>query len=458
MMFVNFQETMQYLESDQFIRPSDFESASADKNPLERFIHFLSFLDNPHKKFKSIVVSGTSGKGSTTIMIAAILTAAGYKTGQTISPHLEMATERFVINGKKISQEDFVAIINTMLAAIGKMKKSSFGIPSYFEILLAASFIYFAQEQVDIAIVEVGIEGKYDGTNALFPLGFVLTNISLDHTTILGDTVEKIGLEAVDRISYLPRNSFIVSAVMQESIQQIIKEKAKISQSKCIFLHKDFNYSSTKISKNGSIFQFANKEHTFSNFELSLIGTYQVENASLAIETVLKLSSYGFTISQRDIAKALRSISIPGRFEIISVNKQLFILDGAHNNAKMKSFLGEVSRFFPTEKKIFLVAFSTGHDAKNMLTQIATIADTIFITEFTSVTDLGKNRSIPVKVLQSYLNSQYLFEEKNLQQVIKKSYALAKQQQGLVLVTGSLYLIGQIREYLYSEHFLRQIE
>ncbi len=454
----SFAETISYLESDLFIRPSDFESASKDKNPLDRFIYFLSLLDNPQKKFKSVVVSGTSGKGSTTIMLASMLTKAGYKTGQTISPHLEKVTERLVINNTQISDNNFVVLINSMVPAIEKMKESIFGLPSYFEILLAAAFVYFASEKVDIAVVEVGLEGKYDGTNVLEPLAFVLTNISLDHTTILGETVEKIAQEATDRISYLPKESIVITGETDANIKKIIQEKCSLSQTTCLYYEKDFFVEDEKINKKGSLFTYKNQEITFYNIALSLIGKYQIENAALAVTTILQLKRKGFKTSELLIKHALKLVSIPGRFEIRKWQNKTIILDGAHNIAKMQSFLQEITNLFPKEKKIFIVAFTKGHDAKNMMTQIAKKADFIIATEYSATTDLGKNRSVSVAALQQFIHSQYAFTAISLEEAVEKAYAIAKQQNGIIVVTGSLYLVGKLREYLYSVHSLKQTE
>src|SRR3990167_1708971 len=160
--------------------------------PLDRMRVLLPLLGNPQNKFKSILVGGTSGKGSTAYLISHILTTAGYKTGLTISPHLQRVNERLQINGKKISDKKFVELLVSMIRIIELMKSMKVGEPSYFEILIAMAFLYFVQEKVDIAVVEVGMGGEFDATNTLYPLIAVLTNVSLDHTNVLGNTVEKI--------------------------------------------------------------------------------------------------------------------------------------------------------------------------------------------------------------------------------------------------------------------------
>ena len=188
-----YQQAVKYLESfigkvryridPEFLKRHD---------PLERMRVLLSLLGSPQDKFSSVLVGGTSGKGSTTYLISHILVSSGYKTGLTISPHLQKINERLQINGKSISNEKFTEIVGSIVDTIELMKGMSVGAPSYFEILIAMAFLYFAQNQVDIAVVEVGMGGEYDATNTLYPLVAVLTNVSLDHTNVLGGTVQKI--------------------------------------------------------------------------------------------------------------------------------------------------------------------------------------------------------------------------------------------------------------------------
>jgi len=444
----SYDQIVDYLESDLFIHPSDF-TVPQGKDLLERFRYLLGLLGNPERNFKSIVVSGTSGKGSTTNMIAAILTQSGYKTGMTISPHLEHMRERLVINSRHIAEKKFIDLITRMIPHIKKMEQSPYGYPSYFEILLAASFVYFSEEKVDIAVIEVGLEGRFDGTNLLNPLMFVLTNISLDHTDILGDVVEKIALEATERISYLPTNASVVTGVSQKNIQDLVNKQAKKSGAKVFLLHKDFDYAHIQEMAKGSLFSFYTKNIFLHNISLSLIGSYQIQNAALAIETITLLREQSFVISEQAIRDALSQLTVPGRFELLSFEGQKIVFDGAHNVAKMESFLGEVQKLFSQEKKIFLVAFSTGHNAKEMLTAIAHTADAIILTEFYATSDLGKNRIMSVEKISEFLHSPYVYTEKNSTRALKTSLQIAKKERGVIFVTGSLFLIGEVKKQLH---------
>src|SRR3990167_7392183 len=305
--------------------------------PLDRMKMLLSLLGNPQEKFKSILVGGTSGKGSTAYLISHILTTAGYKTGLTISPHLQKINERIQINGKSISDEGFVKLLNLIIPAIEKMSfdfaqgkvgaparhrllpKASAGGPSYFEILIAMAFLYFAEQKVDIAVVEVGMVGEFDATNTLYPLIAVLTNVSLDHTNVLGRTVEKIARTKVGIVKgsvhslgdlVVPRGPaarsshptsskkmssglrpaiflraldgtpsarvtprlVVVTGVEQKSVIKIIQERCREQGAKFFLLNKDFDYKVNKEIRIWTEFDFQSKVVNLKNLHLSLLG------------------------------------------------------------------------------------------------------------------------------------------------------------------------------------------
>ncbi len=459
----SFQEACDYLSN--FIRPVDYKrvpSKAIQTNPLKRMEYFLSLLGNPHNTFPSVVVSGTSGKGSTTHLVSNILTTCGYKTGMTISPHLIDIRERLQINGKSISQEQFIVELNKLLPHIEKVSQSEFGEPSYFEILLAMTFNYFSHEHVDIAVVEVGLEGKFDGTNVLRALVFILTNISLDHTQILGNTVEEIALEATARIENLQvskdTRAITVTGVTQSSVLNIVKEKTKQSSVILKQLHKDFHFKMRREDQKGLEFDFIDNSEHLPKIFMRLIGAFQIENACLAIEACIQLRNFGFSVSNTNIRKALSQVIIPGRFQSAAISDHLIIYDGAHNPAKMNAFINSFRHLYKHQKSIFIVAFTQGHGIEKMLNEIAGVADVIILTEYAAFTDMGKQRMVSTQTLVHYLRNIVLFDKTNIyiqndfKQSLQMAINLANEKEEIIVITGSLYLIGNLMELLLAEH------
>lgn len=457
-MLDTYEEAQAYLES--LIKPFHMQRIEGTpqeyQNPLSRIEYLLNLLGNPHKKLRSIVVSGTSGKTSTTYYIACLLRAAGYKTGMTISPHLQKLNERIQINGQQISDEDFLQLLNEVKIAIDTMGKSPLGEPSYFETLLACAFLYFAKQQVDIVVAEVGLESKYDGTNVLDRLAFVYTNTSLDHTQILGETVEQIASETVAGIiphTTQPGTPTVISGVSQTSILSLLKEACNKSGSSLILLGRDFSYKLVSTTQKGTTFSFKDVNSSLSNIEVSMEGDYQAENAALALEAVLQLKRFGYTISEEEIRYAFSTMHIPGRFEDFGT----VILDGAHNPAKMNAFLHALQTLYPEKKKIFIVGFKEGKNITDMLGELLNVADsTVITTMFHTAIDTTKNPSLRAEqVYEAVANhpkrkaATIVYKTTHIHEALSLAKSLQENTaNSIIIVTGSLYLVGEARKQL----------
>ena len=494
----SYEKAVEYLES--FIGKVRFEITPEflkHHDPLERMRVLLSLLGNPQNKFPSVLVGGTSGKGSAVYLISHILTTAGYKTGLTLSPHLQKINERIQINNKEISDNEFTKLTTSMIRIIEKMKKMKIGVPSYFEILVAMAFTYFAREKIDIAVVEVGMGGEFDATNTLNPLIAVLTNVGLDHTKVLGNTVEKIaktkaGIIKTEDLRFRlgeftnlqslivsRRHPIIVSGVTQQSVIEIVESKCKDVNAKLNLLWRDFGYKVKKENIKGINFDFISHEETLENLKLSLLGNYQVENASIAVKTVLQLRKFaclpagrGFKVSDNVIRKALKTSFFAGRFEVVRLTSfahhkisLTLILDGAHNPTKMKAFLETLKELFPKEKKIFIVGFKFDKDIKKMLKEILPVADKIIVTEFKGKTDMKVHASASAFKIAKEINlacrqagklsNKVIKVEKNSKKALKKALGNLTMEQfnngTIIVITGSLYLVGEVRNYLFKK-------
>jgi dihydrofolate synthase/folylpolyglutamate synthase len=464
-MITTYQEAREYLEG--FIHAKLYQNVIAGSNDqsdhLARMAYLLNLLGNPQHAFPLVIVSGTSGKGSTAYLMARMLAAAGHKTGFTLSPHLQKINERIQISSGEdlvqISDKAFIGLLNRIRPVIESMTDSRFGLPTYYEILAAMVFMRFKEQQVDIAVVEVGLESKFEATNLMYPLIFILTNISLDHVAILGDTVEKIADEATHRIKDLRpskpggKQPLVITGATQPSVLRFIADRAAASESRVLQLGRDFTIADASQSDEGVVFNFSNEGNRFNQIRLSLLGMYQASNAALAIETMLQLKYFGFTVDERAMRRALASASFPGRFEVRTLDDTTYVIDGAHNQAKMQAFCTSLHELYKNEKKVFLIAFKKDKDVDELLRLIDQEADAIVLTRFVSSVDLGKNLGMEMEELRTHvagagLKTKELAFEPDGGSALTYAHDLATQMSAIVVVTGSMYLIGEMSTLL----------
>lgn len=311
---MNYKETTSWMFSKLPMYQS--HGKSAYKEDLHRTELLVSHLKNPHHNFKSVHVGGTNGKGSTCHMIASVLQNSGYKVGLYTSPHLKDFRERIRINGNKISKKNVVNFIheNKSFLELNKL--------SFFEMTVGMAFDFFSEEQVDIAIIEVGLGGRLDSTNVIMPLLSIITNIGMDHTQFLGDTLQKIAFEKAGIIKY---NTPVVIGEFQEDIVHVFNEKA---------------------SKMNSQISFAN-QLIRNPIECSLKGSYQKSNVKTAQLALNILISKGFNISKSSLklgfSNVQKSTGIKGRWQILGTQPKI-ICDTAHNKDGLSLVFNQLAR------------------------------------------------------------------------------------------------------------------
>lgn len=325
---MNYAETVQYLYSSlpMFQRVG----ASAFKKDLTNTLALCEVLGNPHQKFKSIHIAGTNGKGSTSHMLAAILQSARYKTGLYTSPHLKEFTERIRINGQEVSREFVVDFVERIKSHIEIIK------PSFFEITVAMAFDYFATEKVDMAIIETGLGGRLDSTNVIIPILSLITNISLDHMDLLGDTLPKI---AVEKAGIIKQNVPVIINETQVEVKDVFLAKADAQNSRIVFADQNYNVS----RQDGKYFISAS--HTNFLVECDLKGSYQAKNIAGVFTAVDELRHQSFNISQAALITGLKSVTsltgLKGRWQKLS-DTPLTICDTGHNEAGVKEILNQI--------------------------------------------------------------------------------------------------------------------
>lgn len=332
---------------------------SAYKADLTNTIEICKILGNPHKTFKSIHIGGTNGKGSTSHMLAAILQTAGYKTGLYTSPHLRDFRERIRVNGEMISETKVIEFVKSFKPELERIE------PSFFEATVGMAFQHFAQEEVDIAVVEVGLGGRLDSTNIIDPILSVITNISYDHMDILGNTLPEIALE---KAGIIKDKTPIIIGELQNGISNVFLKKAKEKESTIIFASEEWEVvecSKLKVESNEYLNldvnqlpvessklkvesdEYLNLESTnpLIHVQLDLTGSYQKKNLTTVLSAVLELRKQGFTITDEHIKSALKQVKnltgLLGRWQILN-KSPLVICDTGHNEDGIKEVLKNI--------------------------------------------------------------------------------------------------------------------
>lgn len=441
-MIKNYEEAINYLTS--FIPESPDYKFPGDLG-LQRMGYFLSLLGNPQDEYKTIHIAGTSGKGSTSYLIAKILKEADFKTGLHVSPHLESERERMQINEKMISKTEFTYLINKIVPVVLEVSKTEFGNVTYYEILLALTFLYFANEKVDIAVIETGLGGTYDGTNILKSTIAVITPISLDHMNILGDTLSEISQNKAGIIKN--GQIAVISASQKKEAEEILIEKIKKEQVSFFEEGSDYTIDIKKIDEKGVTFSYKDKEIKFENIYCSLLGIHQAQNAGLAIRVVKELTKLNIFVSEQVVRKALSTSFFPGRIDVRKFKGKTIVLDGAHNEDKMKILMESMKRIWPKKRILAIVAFKDDKDISSISKIFANKIDRLIVTKFSSYTDMGKYKSMDQeRVVDEIKKAGFdnsVIITSHVEEAIETALKQAKSED-IILVTGSLYLVGEV--------------
>ncbi|MDR1226996.1 MAG: bifunctional folylpolyglutamate synthase/dihydrofolate synthase [Prevotellaceae bacterium] len=321
---MNYEETVSYLYNQY----PDFQNVGKRvyKPGLGNAITLDEYFGSPHKKFKSIHVAGTNGKGSTSHMLAAVLQAAGYKVGLYTSPHLVSFRERIKINGIEIPEQEIVDFVARHNEAIKRIR------PSFFELTMSLAFDYFAREAVDVAVVEVGLGGRLDSTNIIHPQVSVITNIAFDHTDLLGDTLEKI---AAEKAGIIKPNAPVIVGQRQDETQVVFEQKAREQKAPLLFADRQYTMQRSEVVKGLQHFDVLNSFGKEYAVEVDLLGSYQRKNILTVLAAIELLQKDGtFHITDKNMVAGLRvaakSTGLRGRWQLLQTHPMV-VCDIAHN-------------------------------------------------------------------------------------------------------------------------------
>jgi dihydrofolate synthase / folylpolyglutamate synthase len=356
-----YQEALDYLYSFVDYSLTRGFRFSPEKFDLGRMVVFLELLGNPHRSYPVIHVAGTKGKGSTAALIASALQAAGYRVGFYTSPHLQEYTERIQVNGQSISESRLVHLVEYVKPYVNDVERLT-----TFEITTAIGFLYFAREKVDVAVVEVGLGGRLDATNVVDPLLSVITSLSLDHMSVLGDTLEKIAFE---KAGIIKPGRPVVSAIQKSEALQVIEQVAKERDCRLILVGRDTHYASGTHSLDGQSLEVWNNQGRRAHLTIPLLGQHQVENAATAFTALQIAAEKGLIVSDEALRRGFASVRWPGRFEVLR-KEPLLIVDSAHNRDSALRLRQALDDYLPGRPVVLLFGASEDKDIEGMFAEL----------------------------------------------------------------------------------------
>ncbi|MBS5938381.1 folylpolyglutamate synthase/dihydrofolate synthase family protein [Clostridium sp.] len=424
-------DTLKYLESLRVL---------GSNYGLERTERLLELIGNPHKKIKLIHIAGTNGKGSTSAILGRILIEHGYKVGYFNSPHLEDIEETIRINEENIKEEDFISLINEIKPYVEKVVEEGFNHPTEFEVLTCIMFIYLYRNNVDFGVIEVGLGGRLDSTNVLTPILSIITSISLDHTNILGNTIEEITNE---KAGIIKGNIPIITCNQKEEALKVIVNKAINTKSELIIAnlnnYKFIGVNNNKISQRVLV-KLKGKDE---ELNLSLLGKHQIINLSLAIECVKELDNLKYIKLDVDkIKSAVEKVKWNGRLEVLSRNPYI-VLDGAHNTSGVEFLKSNLSEYFIYSKLYLVLGILADKEVEKMVKILAPLATEVYTLTANSVRAEGAEEL--KNIVKKYNTNCIAFDDYS--DAINYAKSKAKEDD-LILASGSLYMIGTLRNIM----------
>lgn len=412
------------------------------KPGLSRMEWMLERLGNPERRLKFIHIAGTNGKGSTASFISQVLKKSGYRVGMYTSPYLISFTDRIKVNGEDISGDDLVTILNKIIPLACELDETELGAPTEFEVITTLAVLYFAEiAYPDIVVWETGLGGRLDSTNVVLPLVSVITNVSYDHMNLLGNDIKDIAKEKAGIIkSSIP----VVTSIDNLEALNEIKEVAKLKKAKLYQIDEHFHIKNDKIDRMGSTFDFVGPYVTMPEIEIKMLGPHQLKNAAVSLMALEILRQfYAFYINEDAIYSGMKNTFWPGRFELLNSNPTI-IIDGAHNQDGAKN-LKETIKLFDYKRLIVVTGILTDKAIEDFFKELLPIADQLIVTK----PDFHRaaQPSELVDIIHSIDNNKQVTVIEDWKEAVDTTIEIATPND-LILYTGSLYLISDIRHYL----------
>lgn len=432
------------MDYEQAVEYLDSLTKFGIKFGLERITALSHAFGNPHLALRVIHVGGTNGKGSTATFAASILQEAGYRVGLYLSPYVHDLRERIQINGRMIPKQDFADIISEIQPLADDMAATDMGAVTEFEVKTMAAYLYFARQQVDFAVMEVGMGGRFDATNIVEPLVAVITNVSLDHMERLGDTTEKIARE---KAGIIKTGTVLVTAVEDEAAWRVILKRAhEVGAEVWRVMSSQSNNSGSpsgdlqiRYLTKGERFSLRGGEIQVVGLRPGLAGQFQHANAATAVAAICAMTRYEVRVSESAVRSGVANAYIPGRLEVLQDNPKL-VIDGAHNADAARILAAAIRDNFDYARLILVAGMLKTHSPEGFLTEIGPMASKIVATQ--SLWPLALPADDLAEEARKHCSDVRVVE--SVPEAVETALGMAEAGD-LVLVTGSFYTIGEVR-------------
>lgn len=463
---------MDYREAYNYINSfTNFEQVpglnyTAGLEDLKRVRLFMNLLDDPHLAFKSIVVAGSKGKGSVCAMLEAVLREAGCKTGLYTSPHLHTYRERIRVNGEMIAPGDVARLTETLRPVVEQVRALADPtlMPTTYELTTALAFLYFREQGIEVAVLEVGLGGRLDAVNVSEPLVSVISSISMDHMQVLGDTLAKI---ATEKAGIIKRNGTVISAPQEEAASEVIEAVAHRQGASLQTVGEELYISTGQLpevitdDEGVPVYQqftlrFMGKVEASAEqlrVELPLLGDHQQINAAVAVATLRALKEKGLLVSEKAITKGLAGVNWPGRLEVVH-RKPVVVVDGAHNVASIAKLGEALTNLFHRQPVVLVLGITSDKDVEGIIEVIAQWSGLVSGPTLKGliITRSQHPRAAPVeRVADAARNQGLAFEvAESVPQAIEAAERLAGTEADpdypvIIVVTGSLFVVAEAR-------------
>jgi dihydrofolate synthase/folylpolyglutamate synthase len=411
---------------------------NSDNFNLDRMRTLLRKLGNPQDRFRSVHIAGTKGKGSTCAMIASMLQSAGYTVGLYSSPHLVDVRERIRVNGEMISQADFARAVKAIMPLVTRARPT----PTYFDVLTAIAFKYFADQKVELAVIETGLGGRLDSTNVIKPEVTAITSISRDHMAQLGPTLGHIATEKAGIFKPgVPAVSVLQDADAEAALVKVAHKVGAPLDFTGKTIEFSYRFESSRMLGPHNRICLTTTNSKFEHLAVPLMGEHQAINCGLALSVIDRLKGRGIAINDARAMEGLAKVTLPGRMEMLSQTPRVLV-DGAHNAASLDAMMKAIGQHIPYDSMVVIFGCCADKDVSGMLQRISSGADKVIFTRVDSVRTADPNE----------LAAQYVELYGKMAQVavdLEDALAIANRavtKEDLICITGSFYLVGEAKK------------